>query len=316
MSAAKIVGENCRSNPGKFQTDVNMWVFEEDYKGGKLTDAINKNNENVKYLPNIKLGKNVKAEPSLAKAIAGADLLVFVTPHQFMEPLCKTIKESKALAPGARAISLTKGMNVTPEGFQLISGVIGKQLGINCSVLMGANIANEVAKEQFAEATVGFSDRTSGNLFRDLFQRDYFDVTAVPDVEGVELCGTLKNIVALGAGFADGLQMGNNTKAAMIRVGLVEMVRLSQLLFPQVQPDTFFQSCGVADLITTCFGGRNRACAEAFVKANGTKSFDQIEQGSFAFLFLVLCFLFCVTFFTPSICRLIDSLCSFFSFLS
>ena len=85
-------------------------------------------------------------------------------------------------------------------------------------------------------------------------------------------------MVALGAGFSDGMGLGDNSKAAIIRIGLMEMKKFIQSHYPGVMDATFFQSCGVADLIVTCYGGRNRRCAEAFVKAKGQESFVEIER--------------------------------------
>jgi glycerol-3-phosphate dehydrogenase (NAD+) len=183
----------------------------------KLSDVINKTHENVKYLPGTKLSDNVRAVPDLKKSVEGATMLVFVSPHQFMAPI---LKELKGHVPQtARAISLCKGMEVQPDGFRLISSLITQELGINCGVLMGANIADEIAREEFSEATVGCDDHASGLLWQRAFHRPYFHVTQVSDVAGTELCGTLKNVVALAAGFCDGLDMGNNTKSALIRIG-------------------------------------------------------------------------------------------------
>lgn len=149
--------------------------------------------------------------------------------------------------------------------------------------MMGANIANEVAQELFCESTIGYRDAANGQLFKALFETPYFRVALVPNVQGVELCGALKNIIALGAGFVDGLLMGDNTKAAIIRIGLVEIRRFIKLysevnadMDVVVDDDLFFESCGVADLITTCFGGRNRRIAEAFVTTG--KPIDQLER--------------------------------------
>lgn len=276
--AAKLIASNTL-RLSSFHDEVRMWVFEETLPSGeKLTDAINRNNENVKYLPGIKLGKNVIADPDIENAVKDANMLVFVTPHQFMEGICKKLVGK--IKGGVEAISLIKGMEVKMEGPCMISTLISEQLGINSCVLMGANIANEIAVEKFSEATVGYRQNKEkiAEKWVQLFSTSYFVVTAVQDVEGVELCGTLKNVVALAAGFVDGLEMGNNTKAAIMRIGLREMKAFSKLLFSSVKDTTFFESCGVADLITTCLGGRNRKVAEAFAKNGGKRSFDELEE--------------------------------------
>ncbi|XP_068304580.1 glycerol-3-phosphate dehydrogenase [NAD(+)]-like [Pyrus communis] len=274
--AAKLIASNTL-RLSSFHDEVRMWVFEETLPSGeKLTDAINRNNENVKYLPGIKLGKNVVADPDLENAVNGANMLVFVTPHQFMEGICRRLVGK--VKADVEAISLIKGMEVKMEGPCMISTLISQQLGINCCVLMGANIANEIAVEKFSEATVGYRENKEiAQKWVQLFSTSYFIVTPIQDVEGVELCGTLKNVVAIAAGFVDGLEMGNNTKAAIMRIGLREMKAFSKMLFSSVKDTTFFESCGVADLITTCLGGRNRKVAEAFARSGGKRSFDELE---------------------------------------
>merc|ERR1719337_590971 len=112
------------------------------------------------------------------------------------------------------------------------------------------------------------------------FNTKSFSVNVVDEVASVELCGAIKNVVALAAGFTDGLGMGSNTKAAIVRLGLKEMEAFIKHFYPATASHVFSESCGVADLITTCFGGRNRKCAEAFAASRVSgenRSWEDIE---------------------------------------
>jgi glycerol-3-phosphate dehydrogenase (NAD+) len=273
---AKIIGRNLLMKEG-FDPEVRMWVFEEEVEVGgetrKLTEVINGDHENVKYLPGIKFTENVIADPDVTSAVKDATMLVFVMPHQFLARTCPKIT---GMAPGCRAVSLIKGIEFEEEGPLLISKMIKDEMGgMDVSVLMGANVANEVAQDEFCESTVGYSDEANGAAFVRLFDCPTFRVGSINDVAGTELCGALKNVVALGAGFCDGLGLGGNTKAAIIRIGLAETAKFAKMFFDGIKDETFMESCGLADLVTTCFGGRNRKCAEAFAKGEG--DWEKIE---------------------------------------
>jgi len=272
---ARIVGSTVTKHGDEFDSTVNMWVFEEMVDGKKLSEIINTQHENVKYLAGVKLPPNVVAVPDLVKSAEGTDIFVFVVPHQFVNRICGQLNgKIKADAIG---ISLIKGVADAPEGgIKLITQEIHELLKIPVWALMGANLAPEVAADKFCEATIGCSDEKQAKMLKNLFQTDNFRINTVKDVHTVELCGALKNVVACAAGFSDGLQFGDNTKAAVIRIGLMEMQKFIEFFFPGSNQATYFESCGVADLITTCYGGRNRKVSEAFVKTG--KSIEDLEK--------------------------------------
>lgn len=269
-----------------------------------LTKLINAFNENVKYLPGITFPKNLHANPSLEDTVKDATILVFNLPHQFINGICDKLRGH--ILPYARGVSCIKGVDVHEGVVSLYNESIGERLGIYCGSLSGANIATEVGKGLWSETTVAYDppplDSTPGNpdipvkfshkdssgkvsnvelhalpatyppidhtVIKTLFHRPYFHVRCVHDVAGVSLGGALKNIVALAAGFVDGMGWGDNAKAAIMRVGLLEMVSFGTRFFSgSVHPGTFTEeSCGVADLITSCSGGRNFRCAKLSVQ--------------------------------------------------
>uniref|UniRef100_A0A0J6FP32 Glycerol-3-phosphate dehydrogenase [NAD(+)] n=1 Tax=Coccidioides posadasii RMSCC 3488 TaxID=454284 RepID=A0A0J6FP32_COCPO len=342
-SISKMVAENVAANPDLFEPVVNMWVYEEQIEIPKksrhydpssplcnsvqsLSDVINQLHENVKYLPNITLPDNLRANPSLEDSVKDSSILVFNLPHQFIVGICQKLKGH--ILPYARGISCIKGVSVTDEGVSLFSEVIGRELGIYCGALSGANIASEIAKGLYSETTIAydpphldskaptpqnmspvssmvnvndivhFQHRDSSGSYskvklrplpaeyppvdhvfiKTLFHRPYFHVRVVHDVAGVSLGGALKNIVALATGFVDGKGWGDNAKAAIMRVGLLEMVKFGKKFFGEtVNPQTFTEeSCGVADLITSCNGGRNHRCAKLAVERGLTV--EEVEK--------------------------------------
>ncbi|CAM9641756.1 unnamed protein product [Choristocarpus tenellus] len=315
---ARIIGRNVTEQVG-FEREVKQWVFPEmvSYKDKEMSlpDVINAEHENIKYLAGVKLPDNIVAEGDLASAVKGATILVFVLPHQFLGRVLPVVAESLGLRTVAgdettqgitsrvRAVSLIKGVDSGPNGLTLISDKIREGLGglVPVNVLMGANVANEVARDELCETTIGLADsdyyncREAGcevsadedatTLYR-LFHRTTFRVSVVRNAPAtVELCGALKNVVALGAAFCDGLGYGGNTKAAIVRTGLMEMRRFAERMRYDTSFDAtassraFLESCGVGDLMTTCYGAsRNRRCAEIFAREGGRRGWEELEE--------------------------------------
>merc|ERR1711937_1070743 len=134
------------------------------------------------------------------------------------------------------------GVDIAKDGLKLCSETIAEIVGHSGSVIMGANVANEAARGDFCEATVGATGAMTGAVHQMVFNTKSFSVNVVDEVASVELCGALKNVVALAAGFTDGLGMGSNTKAAIVRLGLKEMEAFIKHFYPKTTPHVCAES--------------------------------------------------------------------------
>lgn len=273
---SKIIGENTKKRK-IFDPIVKMYVKEEMLGNEKLTDIINERKENVKYMKGMKIPDNVLAISNLSEVVHDADLLVFVVPHQYLNSILDEIKKG-SWKKTVKAISLIKSITLNDDRPVLLSKTISDELNIECSVLAGSNIAKEIARESFSESTIGFENAESAIIWQQLFDTDYFKINCLQDIAGVEMCGALKNVIAVGVGLCDGSTTSFNTKSAIIRLGLEEMKKFIKYFYPSVLEETFLDSCGMADIIATCFGGRNAKCAAEFVRRNGKSSWEEIEK--------------------------------------
>jgi glycerol-3-phosphate dehydrogenase (NAD+) len=273
---AKIIGENVKNLP-EFDPKIRMYTYPEKLEdGSNIVDSINEFHMNKKYLPGVPLPENVVAIDNVPESCEGCDYIVIVTPHQFLPSLLKQMVGK--IKKDATAISLVKGVTLKGDTISLVTDTVEEMLGIPCGALMGANIANDVAKGEFCESTIAFKDIEIGNLWKPIFNQPNFRIKVIQDLVLQQLCGTLKNIYATGVGFLDGLGLGESTKAAFIRIGMEETYSFANWYFPDkgCSVETLLESCGVADFICTSYGGRNRKVAEAFVKTG--KSFEELEK--------------------------------------
>ncbi|KAI5155577.1 glycerol-3-phosphate dehydrogenase (NAD+) [Nematocida parisii] len=255
---SKVIGENYASKG--IEGKVTMWLYPETYNSVDLAELITTTRINSKYLPGIELPKNITVTSDICSAVDGADVLVVAVPHEFLNKILQQIKNK--VKSDAVAVILTKGLFFNGGEMELISSTIKKTLNIRACTLMGANIAGDVANSLFSECTLGYENEEIKDTLLNLFDCKYFKVTPVKDSGAVEVCGTLKNVVAVACGIVSGHKEGANTLAAVIRNGLLEIVKFCDMFVQksstsEMIPRVFFESCGVADLIVTCTSGRN-----------------------------------------------------------
>ncbi|CAH8609508.1 unnamed protein product [Heterobilharzia americana] len=245
----KVVADNVASSD-EFFNEVYWFVRDEDYNGRNLISWINEDHVNPLYLPIIRVPYNVIAFSDIQKVTEEADIILVSYPPCYITWLLDNMKQF--IKENAYFVSFCKGLILCPEEnrIKLVSDFIREQTGKRCVVVIGATTAIEVAKQQLTEATIGSKSLEHGLEVKRLLQTDYIKLVITQDDVGVELCGALKNAVAIAAGICNGLELGNNTKAAVLRIGFWEVSELMKELFPGRGTNylTIEQSCGIAEL--------------------------------------------------------------------
>ncbi|XP_017082706.2 uncharacterized protein LOC108115658 [Drosophila eugracilis] len=259
---------------GGFDSQVHIYVYDEMIRNTALSEVINSHHENVKYLPGIKLPNNLIAVNDLLEAAQNADILIFSMPHEFVKSYCNILAGN--IKETAFAVSMTKGlMRVSGEEIGLVSHTISERLAIPCYSMMSAHSAMEMAQGKLSEVTVGCNEDAHAKLLTQAMQTNNCRIISVNDVDGVELCGTLKDIIALGAGFVDGLRLGENARLTAIHLGIKEMMRFIKTFYPSAKMSTFYESCGVANTVASSFVDKNATFAKSLVTSG--KTIEEIE---------------------------------------
>ncbi|NNG02092.1 MAG: NAD(P)-dependent glycerol-3-phosphate dehydrogenase [Desulfobacteraceae bacterium] len=230
---------------------VDHWVFEKEVK-----EQMCAGRENTVFLPGVSLSDNLNPTNNLRQVVTGKDLVLVVVPSHVMR--VTTEQFAQWISPETILVSASKGIenktHLTMTG--VLNEVMGNSGQYQSAVLSGPSFAKEVAAQVPTVVTVASDDEKAAAFVQRVFATPYFRVYTHSDVLGVELGGSVKNVIAIAAGIIDGMGLGLNTRAALITRGLTEIRRLGVKM--GANPRTFTGSAGVGDLILTCTGTLSR----------------------------------------------------------
>jgi glycerol-3-phosphate dehydrogenase (NAD(P)+) len=230
-------------------TTVTMWG-----RRAEVVDQINAGT-NQDYLPELRLPSTIRATTDPAEAGHGADIVVLAVPSQTLR--ANLAVWGSSLPSTAAVVSLMKGVELGTT--RRMSEVIAEAGGVEPErvvIVSGPNLAREIAVKQPAASVVASSSPAMAELVAAACAAPYFRPYTGSDVVGTEICGAVKNVIALAVGMAEGLGMGDNSKASIITRGLAETMRLGMALGGEAP--TFAGLAGVGDLIATCMSPLSR----------------------------------------------------------
>ena len=248
--------------------DVLLWAFEPD-----VADAINLHRENTRFLTGVKLAESLRATTDISQAVGSAEMVVFATPSHVIRRVARSAADR--VPRGAPVVIASKGIET--DTLALMTDVAEEELpGRPVVALSGPSFAAEVAAGQPTAVVIAARFPDIAERAQQAFSSGTFRTYTHDDVTGVEIGGSLKNVMAVATGIADGLGLGFNARAALITRGLAEMTRLGVAL--GASPQTFAGLAGLGDLVLTCTGSlsRNRTVG---VEVGRGRRLDEVLSG-------------------------------------
>lgn len=255
--------------------NIDLWIRDK-----KQCEEINSARENLKYLQGVLLPSNINATTDIEKAIRDKKVIVSAVPTHAVREVLKSIKNH--LSQENIIVNVAKGIEVNT--LLRISEIVKEETPeVEYAILSGPSHAEEVARDIPTTLVAASVKKNVAEYVQDIFMTPKFRVYTNPDVIGVELGGALKNVIALGAGISDGLEYGDNTKAALMNRGFVEIARIGEAMGANKM--TFAGLSGIGDLIVTCTSmhSRNRRAGiligQGYTLEEATKSIGMVVEG-------------------------------------
>jgi glycerol-3-phosphate dehydrogenase (NAD(P)+) len=244
--------------------EVTLWVFEAD-----LASRMSGSRVNDLYLPDYRLPDNLTVTSDLNAAARDKDIALIVTPSHvtrgILTMLAPGLKEDASLVCATKGIENETLMTMA----EMMEDVLPKGFHGRLAYLSGPSFAREVCRNMPTAVSIASKEPAVARRMQDAFNTDYFRVYTNPDVTGVELGGSIKNVIAIASGCSDGLGFGHNTRAALITRGLAEIARLGIAM--GANPLTFSGLSGMGDLVLTCTGELSRNRSVGYKLGGGMK---------------------------------------------
>ena len=247
---------------------VTVWSIDENE-----VNMLNEKREHELKLPGVKLPDDMVITGNMRSAIQGKDFLVLAVPSPFTRSTAR--KMSPMVAEGQIIVDVAKG--IEESTLMTLSRQIEQEIPqADVAVLSGPSHAEEVGRRLPTTCVIGAKTRKTAEYLQSMFISNVFRVYTSPDILGIELGGSLKNVIALAAGIADGLGYGDNTKAALITRGIAEIARLGVKMGGKIE--SFTGLTGIGDLIVTCASVHSRNRKAGYLIGQGMSMQEAMDE--------------------------------------